>query len=412
MLKARFARWEVRVEASLFVFAVDLVDTDFAGALDEIRDRSGVRGVSLATAYHHARDILPHNPVRKVYFHDGGTVMFRPEIARYGRLIPLEDSLQRERDVLATLCEATEVRGMTTRAWTVYLHNSRLGTTQPECAPLSAFGDRYLTDLCPANPDVRRYAVALTEDICRYPVKSIFAEALHFKTIDHGYHHERAFVDMGAVARFLLGLCFCEWCRHAAARQGVDGGRLQMVVAGYLEGVLESGTGGHHPLTHEVLVDVVGEDLMGFLAARLDTVSTLVRDVAAAARSAGVGLTYSAHGGSAKGGSTRSSDSPTDAWVLGVDLSRVAALVDDFEILGYVAEADELQHLVAGYLDEIGGRPFGVGLRPMWPDTLSTASLIDKVRVARAAGASRVDFYHYGLMPSRSLDWISAALSG
>jgi len=400
------------VDASLFVFAVDLVDTGFAGALDEIRDRSGASGVSLATAYHNARDVLPHNPVRKVYFHDGGTILFRPEPARYGTLVPVEDSLQREQDVLAMLCGAADVRGMTTRAWTVYLHNSRLARAHPECAPRNAYGDRYLTDLCPANQEVRRYAVALTGDICRYPVRSIFAEALHFKTIDHGYHHERTFVDMGPVARFLLGLCFCESCRQAAGRLGVDGDRLQAAVAGYLDGVFEVGTGGHDPLTREALIDVIDEELVGLLAARLEVVSTLVDEVADTARSAGVRFTYSAHGGSAKGGSTRSSDSPTEAWVLGVDLSRVASLVDDFEILGYVAEADDLRHLVAGYLDEIGDVDFGVGLRPMWPDTVSAASLIDKVRVARAAGASRVDFYHYGLMPSRSLDWIGSALSG
>jgi hypothetical protein len=400
------------VDASLFVFAVDLVDTDFAGALDEIRDRSGVSGVSLATAYHHARDILPHNPVRKVYYHDGGTVLFRPEPGRYGTLVPVEDSLQRSRDVLAELCGAADVRGMTTRAWTVYLHNSRLATAHPECAPRNAYGDRYLTDLCPANQEVRRYAVALTADICRYPVRSIFAEALHFKTIDHGYHHERTFVDMGPVARFLLGLCFCDSCRRAAGRHGVDGDRLQAEVAGYLDQVFDVGTGGHDPLTREALIDVIDEELVGFLAARLEVVSTLVDEVADTARSAGVRLTYSAHGGSAKGGSTRSSDSPTEAWVLGVDLSRVAAAVDDFEILGYVAEVDVLRHLVVGYLDEIGDVEFGVGLRPMWPDTVSSTNLVDKVRVARAAGASRVDFYHYGLMPSRSLDWIGSALSG
>lgn len=400
------------MDASLFVFAVDLVDTGFSGALEEIRDRSGVGGVSLATAYHNARDVLPHNPVRKVYFHDGGTVLFRPEPARYGALVPTEDSLQREQDVLARLCDAADLRGMTTRAWTVYLHNSRLATAHPECAPQNAFGDRYLTDLCPANEEVRRYSVALTGDICRYPVRSIFAEALHFKTIDHGYHHERSFVDLGPVARFLLGLCFCASCRQAAARHGVDGDRLQARVAGYLEGIFEAGTGGHDPLTREALIEVIGEELDGLLTARLETVSTLVDEVADTARAAGVRFTYSAHGGSAKGGSTRSSDSPTEAWVLGVDLSRVASLVDDFEILGYVPEPDDLRQLVAGYIDEIGDVEFGVGLRPMWPDTLSASNLIDKVAVVRAAGASRVDFYHYGLMPSRSLDWIRSALSG
>jgi hypothetical protein len=402
---------EASIETSLFAFAIDLVDGGVGAVLDDISDRAGVGGVSLATAYHHARDVFPHNPVRKVYYHEGGTIFFVPELSRYGRIVPQPSSLTRERDILGELCAATAARSMSTTAWTVYLHNTRLSTGHPEHAPANAFGDRYLTDLCPADPAVREYAVALTSDICRYPVSAILAESLHFKTIDHGYHHERSFVDMGPTARFLLGLCFCEACTKNAYREGIDAEGVRRGVSDYLLDVFSRGGGGHDPLRLDVLDDVVAEEMGGYLGSRSNAVSRLVEDVANVARTAGVRFTFSAHGGSAKGSTLRSSDAPGDAWVLGVDLPRVAAAADDFEVLGYVPSAVDLQRLASGYLEKISPGAFAVGLRPMWPDTTSSEDLTQKVRIARSLGARRVDFYHYGLMPSSSLDWIGAALA-
>ena len=399
------------METSLFAFAIDLVDGGVGAVLDDISDRAGVGGVSLATAYHHARDVLPHNPVRKVYYHEGGTIFFVPELKRYGRIVPQQSSLARDRDILGELCAATAARSMSVTAWTVYLHNTRLSRAHPEYAPRNAFGDRYLTDLCPADPAVHEYAMALTSDICRYPVSSILAESLHFKTIDHGYHHERSFVDMGPTARFLLGLCFCEACTENAYRDGIDAEGVRRGVSDYLLDVFARGGGGHAPLGFDILGDVVAEEIGGYLGARSNAVSRLVEEVANVAQTAGVRFTFSAHGGSAKGATSHSSDSPGDAWVLGVDLPRVAAAADDFEILGYVASAVDLERLASGYLDEIRPEAFAVGLRPMWPDTTSPEDLAQKVRIARSLGAQRVDFYHYGLMPSSSLDWIGAALS-
>ena len=399
------------MEASLYVFAVDLTDAGFGPVLDGVRERTTARSVSLAVSYHHARDVLPHNPVRKVYYHEGGTVVFRPDYSRYGELVPLENSLQLKRDVLGELCHTAEERSMAIRAWVVYLHNSRLGMAHQDCVPVNAFGDPQLTDLCPSNPQVRRYAVSLTEDICRYPITSILAEALHFKTFDHGYHHERTFLDLGPIARFLLGLCFCVSCRAGAEGMAVDAVGLQESVRAYLLGVFTAGGGGHGNVTTEALTERVGGEVEGYLAARNAAVTSLVEEVAEAAHAAGVRLTFSAHGGSAKGGSTQSSDSPDDAWILGVDLAEVARGADEFEILGYVKTPAELERLTAGYLDRIGPVEHAVGLRPMWPDTSDLASLTEKVRVARAGGAVRLDFYHYGLMPERSLDWIGAALT-
>ena len=56
------------MNASTFLFATDLHDEGFPQVLDNVQGRGGMQGVTLACAYHHARDIFPHNPVRKVRF--------------------------------------------------------------------------------------------------------------------------------------------------------------------------------------------------------------------------------------------------------------------------------------------------------------------------------------------------------
>ena len=80
-----------------------------------------------------------------------------------------------------------------------------------------AFGDRYVTELCPANPDVRIYARALAVEVARVGVETIVAESLHYHPLEHGYAHERYFVPLGPRARYLLGLCFCRHCLVAAS---------------------------------------------------------------------------------------------------------------------------------------------------------------------------------------------------
>ncbi len=71
------------METSLFAFATDLHDEGLDTVLGNLQDRAGVDGLTLAVAYHDARDIFPHNPVHKVRYLEGGAVFFRPEEARY-----------------------------------------------------------------------------------------------------------------------------------------------------------------------------------------------------------------------------------------------------------------------------------------------------------------------------------------
>ena len=54
------------METSLFAFATDLHDEGLDTVLGNLQDRAGVDGLTLAVAYHDARDLFPHNPVHKV----------------------------------------------------------------------------------------------------------------------------------------------------------------------------------------------------------------------------------------------------------------------------------------------------------------------------------------------------------
>src|ERR671930_399496 len=117
------------MESSIFVFATDLADEGLETVLDNVQERAGIGGITLAASYHEGLDV---------------------------------------------------------NAWTIFLHNGALAEAHPDCAPENAFGDRYVTDLCPAHPDVRAFAVALAGDVARQGVSTICAESVHFHGFDHG----------------------------------------------------------------------------------------------------------------------------------------------------------------------------------------------------------------------------------
>jgi hypothetical protein len=97
---------------------------------------------------------------------------------------------------------------------------------------------------------------------------------------------------------------------------------------------------------------------------------------------------------------------------LGVDLAKVAAGSDETLALGYVDSPERLQTLLACYRDVLGADAnLAVALRPLLPDGEDQSLFIRKAEVAARAGAKRIDFYHYAMMPLGRLNWIAAAMA-
>ena len=406
------------MQTSMLAFATDLHDEGLDTVLGNVQERAGVDGVTMAVAYHDARDIFPHNPVHKVRYLEGGAVFFQPDESRYEglQLQPCVAELAQTGDPLGALCAAAGERGMDTNAWAVFLHSDRLGCAHPDCSTQNAFGDRYLTDLCPSNLQVRAYASALASDIARYGVSMIFAESLHFHGLAHGYHHERYFEELGAVGIYLLGLCFCVHCLDAAARTGVDSERVHRSVRDELQRRFVSGSGdeGSGELSRDRLAAFGGEQLLGYLDARIETVNSLAAEVSTAAGE-GTSVAFLDLSGAEKGfatGHPTGNAAPTVGWRSGVDVTALTKVCDTVEATGYAADPIRLGFDLDAYRDLVADDSrLGLMLRPMPPDCRSADNLAAKVVLARERGLKRIDFYHYGFCRLRSLDWIRQSLT-
>ena len=405
------------MNTSAFCFAGDLADEGLETVLDNIQGRAGLGGVTMAAAYHASRDLFPHARTRRLRFQPGGEIFFRPDPARWRGLAlqPRPSRLTQDSDPLAELVAAAVTRGLGVQAWTVFLHVDWTEDGDPRFAEQTCFGDPCLTELCPANPDVRAYALALAQDIAGRGVGSVLAESLHYHALEHGAHHERYFVELGAAARLLLGLCFCDHCLAAAGRHGADPGELRRRACAEVERAFagddaQSGA----ELTREEAASLLGGQLGALLDARCETIATLAGELAAATAEQGVRFELLDGSGAAKGyatGRPEGGPAPSIAWRTGIDVGRLRPR-------GGRDRRDRLRRRPGARRDRprrlprarpgraAGGRAAPGGARLATRPRTSPRSC----GRPRDAGVDRADFYHYGLAPLSALDRIREAL--
>ncbi|MFF5245502.1 hypothetical protein ACFY3V_14585 [Streptosporangium sp. NPDC000095] len=402
------------MDSSLYVYVEDVRGEGLEAVLDRITGY-GVTGVTVAAAYHRARDVTPHGRPRVTLRNDGAH--FTPPADLFGglRLVPpVQDGAEDE--PLAALREATAARGLALHGWTVFLQNTTLGLANPDVTVRDCFGDRGSpADLCPSHPDVRLYAVALGRAVARQGVDSVVAEALHYGTFGHGYHHERSFVPLGPMDAFLLGLCFCGFCMRRATDLGVNAEVAREECSRIVGAVFDGDPPAQGEVTRAALTAYAGPEVVAYARARSETVTSLVSEVSTAVTGEGSRLVFLDGTGAVKG-YTDGLPSPGlaahDSWQLGVDLVALGDLVPSLGVLAYARDVARVADDVAAYRRSTGkDRELRVVLRPGLPDTDSADRLAAKVRAVRASGADAVDFYAYGLMPYPILDRIPGALS-
>jgi hypothetical protein len=404
------------MDTSIFAFPTDLHGEGVEAVLDNVQFRAGLGGITLASVYHEARDLFPHNPGGRLRFLEGGVAYFRPQAARYEGLSvrPRPARLTESFDPLTEAVSATRSRGLAVHAWTVFLHADWTCDPRPEACERTAFGDPLLTELCPANPAARAYAVALAGDVASHGVATVVAESLHYHPLEHGYHHERYFLPLGGRARFLLGLCFCGHCLAAAGERGADAERIRGFAVDELERAFAGEPGPDEPSLEEAR-SLAGGELAALLDARAERVATLAGEVAAAASAEGARFAFLDASGAVKGyatGRPEGDAAPSIAWRLGVDVEAVARACGSLEAIAYAADPARVRLDLEAYRSSLSqDGTLSAALRPMLPDCESAENLAEKLRVARAVGLERVDFYHYGLAPLAALDRIQEALA-
>lgn len=382
---------------SMWTYPWDVKDLGLETTIADLRS-AGLSGISLATSYHAGRFLRPRGSTTKVYFPEDGTIYFDPDPAiwKRSRMSPQVSTVVGRGDVLRQLVDARETSGLAVHAWTVCLHNTRLGLQHPECCTMTAFGDVNTFSLCPSNDDARAYARALVADITHnYRVDSVELETPSFMPYAHGFHHEKDGVGLTPEDDFLLSLCFCPSCLYRAKEAGVDGEAARTVVLALVTESLERDRPAprYPEFSPEKLAWI--PELAAYIRWRSEPVTSLIAELREAAHPES--RVYLVDG--------------VDGWVCGCDHAEIAKACDGLILCTYDMSAEKAGASAARGRAVAGDKYLGAGFRVFYPEMQDVEALRQHVRAALTGGADGVNFYCYGLIPKARLDWVRQALA-
>lgn len=381
---------------SLYAYLWDLVDRPLAESLDHI-GALGCTSVTLASAYHAGKFLQPRNRAHRVYFPEDGVIYFRPQ-ARYGEIQPQTSSLLKQDDHYQRICAETDVY-----AWTVLLHNSRLGQLHPHLTVKNVYGDSYVYSLCPSQAAVQEYAITLCQDLAAsYPIKGLVLETAGFLPYTHGYHHEFSQFPLNPLVEMLLGLCFCDACFKSMADQDLDLAQVQTRVKQeldfYLKEAPELGTSAYPWMMYDLLQD---EGLGRFINGRSRLVAQLVARIKEVLPK-GMPL-----------GCIPSVQQPLGlAWMEGTNYAELARVTDFLELPLYQSNPHQalVNFLMVRQRLNHPKATLSCILRPGLPD-MQTHQVAATLTALEQHRVQRIGFYNYGLLTDPNLEGLRALIA-
>lgn len=366
----------------------------------------GLSGINLALNYHASRDFLLRQGPQLEYLSDGFHY-YKVDRSKYptGATTPADNDQLPSNQLLENVLAEASKQQFEVNAWAVYMHNSAIGMTHPETTVTNAFGNRFLSELCPVNKSVQSYAIGLTKDLASRGVKSIMAESLHFHGARHGEHHERFFMELSPTTEFIFSLCFCKECKANFAGRADE---LAEKVKSALQIVFDD----KDPwldkvLTKDLLAEILGPEILDYLEAREIAIANLYQKVLAVAHKFGVKFKYEDQSPLLD---SDSANTLSRSWELGVNNEKISKIVDTFEPLFYRASTEGVSALANSYLKQLSV-PVSAILRPTFPDCTEEQNLIKKVNALRDLGITEIDFYLLDTFRPRDLSWIKKAIA-
>lgn len=371
---------------------------DGAEAMAELAAR-GVGGISVASHYHSVRTFDPKAPGGPQFRSFPGGCFFEPDRRAFDDvpIDPLINDLADAGDPLAEVTARAADADLDVRAWTVLLHNSRLGAENPAYRVESAFGDVHSHSLCPSNPEVRDYFAAVADSLSDCDIDTIDLESLGFPNALHGhgatFGHSKNHAVTTPAGEQLLSQCFCDACQQRAD------GRFDIAAAqGRVQDLVTRAVESPSDRVPELSALVDEEPLLDRLFSfRASVVEDLLGSIAEGSGSVPLNY-YVADGFGAE---------PGDGWPSGVVFDRVGDQLDRVTALAYTgnpqkarARVRALQSLFDGPVD------VGVTLDPAVVD--SQAAFEAVASAAREPADGDLYVYNHTLMTDEHLDWVEA----
>ncbi|MDU9006350.1 hypothetical protein [Sedimentitalea todarodis] len=385
---------------SIWTYPWDLHDIGLDAALERT-SQAGLNTISLATSYHAGRFLQPGNPRRRVYFPEDGTVYFRSDPAKWSdhEITPKQAAIvDTEGDMLDALVRRRDAGGAAVSCWTVCLHNTRLGLMHPGHVMRTAHGDPMSYALCPSSPAARAYVTGLVSEISHaYRPDRIELESPDFMGFPHGFHHEKDGLPLQPDESFLLGVCFCDYCRSTARAAGLPADIAQSQVARLLDNAFS------RELPRSQFPDFPSNGpesfeahsaLSAYLAWRSEPVTSLIAEIREATHPDTKVLLIDAEG----------------TWTGGIDLPNLLPHLDGVLHCAYETEPARISPLLAQTRALLGSDKTLIAGFQLFNPTVRDQTDLEN-RVAQALPhVDGLNFYNLGLVPQARLGWIAAAL--
>ena len=235
------------VVASLYPW--DLLDEGLEHILDLLERETLTNSTYLVALMHDEKRPLtdfyyPHNPKRRVYWTEDSRAYwpFDPKAYRRSRIKPRStDNLELQgRDWLQELIIGSRARGMTVGAELshTWVDKERTRGDLADCVQRDIYDRPFDQQICFNHPDIRAYGIALYVDLAsHYDIDFI-------QTCVRGFNPGRTqpwtasnSPEVQRLTGTVLGGCFCDHCRSAAERRGIDWNelvsRLRWLADGY-----------------------------------------------------------------------------------------------------------------------------------------------------------------------------------
>ncbi|NDF02861.1 MAG: hypothetical protein EB067_05430 [Actinobacteria bacterium] len=397
-----------RSSFNAFVFAQTFNRQEPKVVLAELQG-AGLTGINLALNYHSSRDFLLRQGPHLEYLQEGFHYYF-PNFSSYNEsaIKPAQGSYYENNLLLDLISEETRRVDFDLNAWCVYLHNFNLGSRNPTATVTNVYGNQFLSELCPAHPAVREYAIGLSRDLCSRGIKKLLVESVRFHGLMHGEHHERFFLQMSKITEFLLYLCFCNSCTTEFSKRGGDPEALRNKVKFALDNFInESDSWLGLKLSITTLQEILGSEILMYLSSREATVTSLYAEICKVAQASGVQVQFLDPSTLQDKDSLHPLD---DAWLAGHDAKAIGNLVDIFEPIFFETKLSDIAQVVSHFQKELTS-PVAAAVSPMYPYISNKAELVEKVAGLLACDIKQVDFYLLDVMRKRDLVWITEAIT-
>jgi len=371
---------------------------DPADAVERIADL-GVDGLAVASHYHSIRTLEPRGETGPTVRSFPGGAYFEPG-ERFADL-PLDPprnevdaDLGPNRDPIGAVTASARAADLDVRAWTVCLHNTRLGRENPRFRVEDAFGHPQDHALCPSNDAVREYYAAVLEALVEHGVDGLDLESIGYPSVRHGhgaaFGHETDHAVTSQAGEWLLSQCFCSACRERMDRldPAIARDRVRSLCREAMAGPDRSPP----DLTTLRRDDRVVSELFAF---RADVVTEFVERLAAA--SGATPLNYYVADGLGR--------DPRDGWPAGVVLDRIDPHLDRVTALCYTDDPETARRRVRAlreFVDVVVDGGVTVD-----PDVVADRSAFEAVvRETRAGIDGELSVYNHATATETPLEWI------